>query len=297
MLKNELISKIEDSFKEKIIDQEAITFEVSLLSFNGFKIIVKKVNTKVKNTYDFLKSQDVMNVLYPLKQFVSDDGIYFVYKYMNKYEYPEIKKVYDLINSVDSLHSKTSFNVKLSDVNFKYFYRIYKSLDRIFQTLEMLVRESEIKQEKNDYDWIILSKYHTFLDVKNIMYSLQKKIHKYIDSKGSCIYALNHGNLSLNHFIGKKFISFDNSYLGIFVSDYAKLYVSLDDIEGEWFKEIDKCLKKPKNDFYLIYFKFLVLYIYMINLKFSSYDTFYVVNTYNQIESKISLFLTLTSSY
>jgi hypothetical protein len=119
-----------------------------------------------------------------------------------------IKKVYDLINSVDSLHSKTSFNVKLTDVNFKYFYRIYKSLDRIFQTLEMLVRESEIKQEKTDYDWIILSKYHTFLDVKNIMYSLQKKIHKYIDSKGSCIYALNHGNLSLNHFIGKKFISY-----------------------------------------------------------------------------------------
>ena len=101
----------------------------------------------------------------------------------------------------------------------------------------------------------------------------------------------------MNHFIQKKLISFDNGYTGIFVSDYAKLYVSLDDIEGMWYKEIEDKLNSYGNDFYKLYFKFLVLYIYIINLKFSSFDNHTVLNTYIQITNKINRFLTLTSNY
>ena len=297
VLKNELKNKIEESFKEKIIKIEAITFEVTLLSFQTGKIIVKRVSNKVKNTYDYLASQECKMVLYPMKQFVCDGEVYFLYKYMSKYEYPDAKKIYELVDAAHSLHQKTGFTVRLNDDEFKYFYRIYKNLDRIFQTLEMFVRESEIKPNKTDNDWILLSKYHTFLNLKNLLYGIQRKIHKYVDSKGSVIYALNHGNLCINHIIQKKLISFDKSYIGIFVSDYAKMYVSIDDIEGEWFKEIDKKLNEYNNDFYKLYFKFLVLYIYLINLKFSDINNFGVINTYNQIETKINRFLILTANY
>lgn len=297
MLKNELKIKIEDSFKEQIIEIEALTFEVTLLSFKTGKIIVKRVSNKVKNTYDYLASQECKMVLYPIKQFVVDNEVYFVYKYMSKYEYPDNIKIYELIEAADSLHKKTGFTVRLNDDEFKYFYRIYKNLDRIFQTLEMLVRESESKPYKTDNDWIILSKYKTFIKVKKLMYQIQRKIHKYVDSKGIVIFALNHGNLCINHIIQKKLISFDKSYIGIFVSDYAKLYVSIDDIEGEWFKEIDKKLTSYNNDFYKLYFKFLVLYIYLINLKLLDIENFGVINSYNQIESKINRFLFLTASY
>ena len=119
---------------------------------------------------------------------------------------------FDLIDCVHELHKKTGFTVRLNDLNFKYFYRIYKNLDRIFQTLEMLVRECEERVVKTDFDWIILSKYNILLNVKKIMYPMQRKIHKYLDNHGNCIYALNHGNLNLNHFIQKKLISFDNGY-------------------------------------------------------------------------------------
>lgn len=295
--KNELFSKIEESFKDKIIKIEAITYEVTLLSFTTSKLILKRVSNKVKNTYDYLASQECKMVLYPLKQFVYKGDVYFVYKYMSKYEYPDNKKIYELIEAADSLHQKTGFTVRLNDDEFKYFYRIYKNLDRIFQTLEMFVRESESNPNKTDNDWILLSKYHTFLNVKNLMYKIQRKIHKYVDSKGSVIYALNHGNLCINHIIRKKLISFDNSYIGIFVSDYAKLYVSIDDIEGDWFKEIDKRLSSYNNEFYKLYFKFLVLYIYLINLKFSDINNFGIINTYNQIEAKINRFLILTANY
>ena len=165
MIKNELLSKIEESFNSKILKQEALTDMVTLLSFKDSKYIIKKVNIRTKNIYDFLASQKVENVLYPIKQFVYENEIYFVYKYVLDYEYPSEKKIVDLINSVYELHNKTGFTVRLTDINFKYFYRIYKNLDRIFQTLEMLVRECEIKEKKTDFEWIILSKYHIYISV------------------------------------------------------------------------------------------------------------------------------------
>lgn len=297
MLKNEKYSKVEEAFNNTIIKEEALTDMVTLLSFSDSKIIIKKVNKKTKNIYDFLASQKVDDILYPSKQFVIDKEIFFAYKYLNDYEYPSEKKINDLINTVDELHKKTGFTVRLNDINFKFFYRIYKKLDIIFQTLEMFVRECENKKEKTDFEWIILSKYHIFLSVKKLMYQIQRKIHKYVDNHGSVIYVLNHGNLTLNHYIQKKLLSFDNGYIGIFVSDYAKLYVSLDDIEGEYFKEIDNKLSSYENDFYKLYFKFLVLYIYIINLRFSSFDQHTVLNTYIQISTKINRFLSLTSNY
>lgn len=297
MIKNEFASKIEEAFNSNIIKKEALTSTVTLLSFNDSKIVLKKVNIRTKNIYDFLASQKVENVLYPIKQFVFENEIYFAYKYINDYEYPNEKKIFDLIDAIHELHKKTGFTVRLTDINFKYFYRIYKNLDRIFQTLEMLVRECEVKNEKTDFEWIILSKYHIFLSVKKMMYSIQRKIHKYLDNHGNVIYVLNHGNLNLNHFVQKKLLSFDNGYTGIFVSDYAKLYVSIDDLDGAWFKELEEKLNSYGNDFYKLYFKFLVLYIYIINLRISSFDKHSILNSYIQIATKINRFLNLTSNY
>ena len=297
MIKNDFKEKLEELFKDKIIKIEALTLQVTLLSFETGKYIVKKVNVKTKNIYDFLASQKVENVLYPLKQFMYDNELFFIYKYIQDYEYPNEKKIFDLINTTYELHQKTGFTVRLNDSNFKYFYRIYKNLDRIFQTLEMLVRECETRSKKTDFDWMILSKYYIFISAKKIMYQLQRKIHKYLDNHGNAVYALNHGNLNLNHFLQKKLVSFDNGFTGIFVSDYAKLYVALDDLEGAWFKEIEGKIDSYSNDFYKTYFKFLVMYLYVINLRLSSFDEHTVINTYLQIAIKINRFLNLTSSY
>ena len=150
MIKNEFINKIEEAFNFKIEKQEALTTLVTLLSFKEGKLILKKVNKRTKNIYDFLASQKVEGALYPVKQFMFDNEFYFVYKYVNSYEYPSEKKIIDLINTVYELHKKTGFTVRLNDINFKYFFRIYKGLDRIFQTLEMLVRECEEKKVRNN---------------------------------------------------------------------------------------------------------------------------------------------------
>ena len=180
MIKNDFKEKLEEIFNDKITKMEALTTQVTLLFFKDKKYIVKKVSLKTKNIYDFLASQKVEVVLFPQKQFTYNNEIYFIYKFVQDFSYPDEKKILDLIDVVDELHKKTGFTVRLNDINFKFFYRIYKNLDRIFQTLEMVIRESEERVKKTDFDWIVLSKYYIFLNAKKIMYQTQRKIHKYI---------------------------------------------------------------------------------------------------------------------
>ena len=296
-MKAELVKKLEDSFNDKIKEKIALTNSVTLLSFSKKKVIIKRGNQKTKKVYEFLKAENVEEVNYPLKMITDNKEIFFVYNYVNNYEAPNNKKIINLLESLKALHEKTSFEVKLADINFKYFMRTYRKLDFIFQNLEMLIREAEVKSKKTDLEWILLSKYHIYLDTKIIMYDLQRKIHKYVDNHGVAIYALNHGNPSLEHYINGKFISFDNAYLGIVVSDYAKFFISIDHIDGQYFKYFDDYLNSLNNNFYKIYFKFFVLYLYMISLSFDSYHAKTSVSIYNQIASKISRFLNYSANY
>lgn len=291
VLNNELIKKIEETFNEKIISKKALTTEVTLLSFKNQKLIVKKVSKKTNQIYEYLRSSQFLNALYPIKKIIDNKAIFYLFNYLNSYEYPGEKKIIDMISVIKELHEKTSFNVKLEESNFKYFYRIYRKLDNIFQTLEMFVRESEVKDNKSDFDWIILSKYHIFLDCKTTLYNLQRKIHKYLDNKGIAMYSLCHGNLTLDHFRQNKLLSFDHAYIGFFVSDYAKFYVSIDHISGDYLKQIDKILSEYSNEFYLLYFKFMVLYIYMINLRLDSFYEYATINVYLELSKRIAFFL------
>lgn len=292
-----MTEKLESIFNAKLIDEVALSEDVTLLSFTNRKIILKEVNQKVLDIYHYLASENVVGVRLPIKKISDGKKVYLAFAYLKPVKYHQEKQVLDLISTMNDLHHKTAFDIKLEPKYFKFFFRVYKGLDRIFQTLEMWIRESEQNPQKDDFDWIVLSKYHLFLDTKKIMYELQKKIHKYLDNKGNVIFALNHGNPSLEHFIDHQLISFNNSYLGIFVSDYAKLYVSLDHLSEDYFKEIERVLESYQNNFYLLYFKFLVLYIYMISLNFDSFNRKYSVEIYLQIATRIKKFLKLTAKY
>ncbi len=89
------------------------------------------------------------------------------------------------------------------------------------------------------------------------------------------------------------------------------------DINAEWDRYVEQCialganeiveitqaaydryLSNHKNEnFYKIYFKFLVLYIYIINLDFTLVDLNNACHTYIQIGRKMSLFMQNFESY
>lgn len=292
-----LNSLLNNYFNSEINDITNITANVSSFYVNNKKYIVKLVSQKCKDIFEYIQTEQVNCISYPIKKFQLQEGLYFLYDYESELNFPSVKKTHQLLSCITELHKSTSYEKKLNKKNFKYLYRTYKKTDYKFQILEMYIREAEVKQNKNDFDWVMLSKYNIFLDTKVIMYNLQRKIHDYIDEKVNVIYSLNHGNPNLNHLYNKKLISFDNAYLGLFISDLAKLYVNCDHINIDWFSVIDQTLSPYDNQFYKIYFKFLVLYIYIINIDFDLVDLNNACNKYIQISRKISIFLENFKSY
>lgn len=297
LLNQIVFNLIEQKLQVQIISQNRITSNVVLFKTIDEEYILKSVNSKCKEVYDFLKSQEVANVNYPVLTLNTKEGLYYIYKSLTKYKYPIYKQIGDFLESLDILHKSTAYEKKLSKKSFKYLYRTYKKLDYKFQLLEMYIRESEVKVDKTDYDWVVLSKYQVFLNVKPMMYDLQKKIHKYVDEEKPVIFSLNHGNPSLDHIINKQLYSFDNAYLGIFISDFAKAYVTLDHINVDWFTLIDELINPYGSNFYKIYFKFLVLYIYIISLDFDLTNSNNACNKYIQIARKIAVFTKNFDSY
>ncbi len=294
---NRLKFLLQKYYECEIIEINKVTDNVTLFSANNIKYIIKFVTPKCRDIYDFLMTQQANSISYPIKKFTTKEGMYYLYNYEEELNFPTVKKTQHLIEAINELHNTTSYEKKLSSKNFKYLYRTYKKLDYKFQMLEMYIREAEIKQSKTDFEWVILSKYSVFLDVKNMMYDLQKKIHNYVDEKIGVVYCLNHGDPNLNHLYNKKLLSFDNAYLGIFVSDLAKIYVSCDHINLDWYSIINQIIEPYENKFYKIYFKFLVLYIYIINIDFDLVDVNNACNKYIQINRKITIFLKNFESY
>lgn len=290
-MNKELKSLLERYFNQEVIIINKVTTNVTLFSVNNTKYITKQVSAKCNSIYNFIVQQKVQSVNIPIKKFKVESGLYFLYCYETELNYPVLKKTQQLVDAVTTLHKSTSYEKKLNKKNFKYLYRTYKKIDYKFQMLEMYIREAEIKQSKTDFDWVILSKYSIFLDTKVMMYNLQKKIHNYIDDKISVVYSLNHGNPDLNHLYNNKLISFDNAFQGIFISDLARLYVQCDHINLDWCTVINQVLEPYGNNFYKVYFKFLVLYIYVINIDFDLIDVNNACNKYIQLSRKISNFM------
>ncbi len=293
----DLTRLLEKYFEDNIKNVNDITNNVSLFSIDNEKYIIKRVTPKCNEIYNFISTENVTCISYPLKKFQTKDGLYFLYNNEKEVEFTTLKKTQQLFECLNELHNLTSYEKKLNKKNFKYLYRTYKKIDYKFQVLEMYIREAEVKQHKTDFEWVILSKYNIFLDTKIIMYNLQKKIHDYIDEKISVRYSLNHGNPNLTHIYNKKMISFDNAYLGLFVSDLAKLYVNCDHINIDWNSMMNQIFENESNDFCKLYFKFLVLYIYIINIDFDLIDKNNACNKYIQLSRKISLFNQNFSEY
>lgn len=260
---NEFYNKLE-TYLGKIKNIKRISLKCYLINAEN-KYIVKKKERNTKFIFDYLKSQGVDNVIYPQYVIKYNNDYFEIYSFVKEYDYPESKKVLNLKDALIEIQQKTLIRKRLSKKEYKKLYRLYQTLDIKFKILEMTVRKSEANLYKTDDDWILLSKYHIFLDAKKEMYKLQKMIHKYIDDRIEVDYSIIHNKPSLNHLINHQLISFEDAKLGVVVSDISKFYVLNEFVNIDWKSEIDGWLSIYESEFYKTYFKFLVLYIYMIN--------------------------------
>lgn len=293
-----IISWIKNYYNLDVVKIQKITNKTLKVELSNNTIfIIKIINKKINKIYEYLKLSDVKNILYPKDYFVIDKTHFFIYQYIEEIYIPLNKKVLNLKDSLFILHQSTLIDKKLSSKEYKYLKRIYEKLDYKFKMLESFVRTSESKPIKEDFEWIVLSKYNIFLNCKDYMYQLQKKIHTSIDNKESVKYALNHGNPDITHIINNNFINFENSRLCIVVSDIAKFYVENSFININWKDTIKEMLIPYEGDFYKNYFKFLVLYIYMINLNINNTYSYETLNAYIRISEKIKIFINTFNNF
>lgn len=291
------MNEIEKEINKKIENFQNISLKAKKIVIENENYIIKKSNKELDYLYDYLHGQNVNAVLYPVKKIQIKNSSYYLYNYLEEINTPPSKKIYDLKEALRELHHKTQVLKTLKKANYKYLYRIYKKLDAKFKILEYYIREYEAKPTKDDTVWIILSKYYIFLDCKKELYRLQRKIHKAMEDKTAVYFALNHENPHLFHIINKIIVSLDNAKIGFISSDIAKVYILNEYINIDWEEFIKSWLDEYEGEIYKVYFKFLVLYIFILNVDILGENVYANTNSYIQISQKIQKFMKLFKDY
>ncbi|XMB66352.1 hypothetical protein RI065_08605 [Mycoplasmatota bacterium zrk1] len=278
-----------------------INNDIYILSDNNNQYILKKVNDN--GIYEFLFSQGVTSVIYPLSinnsnKIVIRNFDYYLFNYEKEIKYPAKKKVHDLASAIQNIHFSTTSKYKVKPENaIPRFKKMYLFLNYQFDRIDNFMRVFETKELYSDIDYMVLNRYHIMIDLKYYMSRLQMKILDYLEKGLEPILCLNHGNPRIDHLINKKLISFNHARLSVPVYDIALFYINSTHINVDFASLINNWLDKFDNDFYRLYFKFLVIYIYIFSINvsdFNNYSNF--INICNKIEMFIEVFLLKTDN-
>lgn len=272
-----------------------ISNKVSYFDTTNEKFVVKEMDDKAINVYKILKYVNA-NVLFEQYSVKYLNKVYYIYPFItNK---GEVKtKIPLMAQALKDVHELTRFDISLKKSDYKSLTSLYKVLDSRFSLLEMNIRVLETSPVKGDYTWIYLSKYSVILEAKKILEKLQTKLHKDIEASTDLTYALIHSNPSLAHFQDRVILNYNNAYFGFVVSDIAKFYIENDHINYNWFELINTWLSEYKKEIYKTYFKFIVLYIYIVSINSESMINYESLNSYIQITDKISNFCKTFKKY
>lgn len=265
--------------------------------------IIKQCDSTFEQKVNYLKSENVNNIIYPIKnkqgKYVSifDERYYYLQDFhKNSAEIKEVK-ARNLLYQLNILHQQTKFRKSLSPTKSKKkLEEIFNYLQYKFNLLETFVRKVE-SEKYDEYSIMILKGYHHILDAKKIMGELNKKIIEAVKEKISVDYVFLHGNPKSNHLVndnGYYFISYQNGFYGICSLDIAKYYIEIEDLNLNHYELIKDYFKEYDNDFYYNYFLFLVLLYYIKSIII--YDKDYVssqsfVYAANSIKKFLNIFI------
>ena len=195
-----------------------------------------------------------------------------------------------MVNELQKLHEKTSFSRQLSPRTARpKFEELTAQLDYKFKLIEEFVRSVESKP-LGVYSMPILSNYHHILDAKTELARLQKRLISRIKEKESVDYTFVHNNPKLDHLLnvrGARYLtSIENGKVGISSLDLAKFYLENEDLNIDMNSIIQKYFGKYDNDFYLDYFRYLVLFMSIKRIVVTDLD---YISAQNFINSATSL--------
>lgn len=244
-----------------LIDNDKLLYHLYVLDYKEYNIYLELKKYKyIKSSISEIKYNDVYLILFKLK--LIKDKAYFIN---------------NRINILINIFKEYSHTTKLSKRNSGLLKNQTTILNNKFSYYEMRIREIETKRIKNDNDWVILSKYHIFLDARLYLYDLLDDIFKYIDSERDISIGLIFKNPFLLYFENEKIEPSIYLYYGPFGMLLARIYIEFSVIDDKILIEEIKKLNRIDK----VYFLYSTLYILILSFNFD-------------IEEEIDLYLDIT---
>lgn len=253
------------------IDENYILLKLDQDKYSIYNELIKYCDKIAKSIYDFVK----------------DDNIYLLF-YYNDDKTSDKVKIIKIIDILESLFEKSSYEVILKKQNITNLNKMYQILDRKFTYFEFRIREIETSPYKNDISWIVLSKYNIILDSKLFLYDLQQDIFKMIDKEEVVKYGIIYRKIDYNLYQKECLLPYFDLYYGPISMVYARYFICFESmINRIKFKEKINSL----NFFNQKYFCFMVIYIYILNLNFDINFDNYNIGHYVNLTKKIKEFI------
>lgn len=244
-----------------LIDNDKLLYHLYVLDYKEYNIYLELKKSKyIKSSISEIKYNDVYLILFKLK--LIKDKAYFIN---------------NRINILINIFKEYSHTTKLSKRNSGLLKNQTTILNNKFSYYEMRIREIETKRIKNDNDWVILSKYHIFLDARLYLYDLLDDIFKYIDSERDISIGLIFKNPFLLYFENEKIEPSIYLYYGPYGMLLARIYIEFSVIDDKILIEEIKKLNRIDK----VYFLYSTLYILILSFNFD-------------IEEEIDLYLDIT---
>lgn len=210
------MKEINELLKKNNIRYSSFRKKGSSIIFDN-KFVVRKNKT---NIYDYLSYRNFNN--YPNLKI--DDG-YEIVEYIDEIDIPKEQKMIDLIEVISSLHKKTNYYKKITDNIVDNIYNeIKQNIEEIKNYYDQLMLEAESSVYMRPSYYLLARNisniYKVIIDASNNL----EKWYKDINELKSIRVSIIHNNLSLEHFINNKVISWDKSKISIPIYDLVKLY-------------------------------------------------------------------------
>ena len=281
----DIINNLYDNYQIKVDKNAKISNKTyKIVCDNNNCYFIKKVKKELENKYTFLSNHGINNIIYPYlnkeKKFISNlsNNNYYITDFITNNPIGEDQIGSRLFNALELLHNNTSIPRQLSVSDTKpKFEEITKQLDYKFKLIENYIRSLETSPI-NQYSYLVLENYHIIIKAKEELIKLQKKIISAIKNKESIEYVFLHNNPKNDHLLinkGSSFLtSIDMGKIGIDSMDMAKFYIENKHLKLDLKKMIFNDNYSQKQDFYYDYFCFLVLFIYIKRINFTSLSMF-----------------------
>lgn len=212
------MKKISEVFNPKKI---TISGKSKIVDTDEGRFVIKKKSKDIKSLYDYLNSRSFTS--YP--ELVDELDDEYVYKVVSEPEIPIEQKSLDMAKVLSSLHTKTVYFKDISADKIKEIYEnIVSNITYLEGYYETLFNNLEIKEVLLPSEQVILEGRSKIKSLTEFLTNEAEDWYNLASTKTKERVVYCHNNLSIDHFIDNKFISWDHYTVDTPILDLINLY-------------------------------------------------------------------------